>query len=100
MGDISLSIYDIYNKTVRDLVSGRQNLEKHLRETADGSWDFVERGTKKSLLQVGAQMKYIASLISLRAPRHLHTVRPFLQRNPPGAMHAVGLVESCRAAQV
>ena len=53
VGDISLSIYDIYNKTVRDLVSGRQNLEKHLRETADGGWDFVERGTKASLLQVG-----------------------------------------------
>jgi hypothetical protein len=73
VGDISLSIYDIYNKTVRDLVSGRQNLEKHLRETADGGWDFVERGTKTSLLQ-----SYNVSSMAVRThpplpPRRRHS---------------------------
>lgn len=27
---------------VRDLISGRENLERHLHETAEGNWEFLE----------------------------------------------------------
>eukprot|EP00242_Pyramimonas_sp_CCMP2087_P006006 CAMPEP_0198225302 /NCGR_PEP_ID=MMETSP1445-20131203/100586_1 /TAXON_ID=36898 /ORGANISM="Pyramimonas sp., Strain CCMP2087" /LENGTH=588 /DNA_ID=CAMNT_0043904771 /DNA_START=178 /DNA_END=1940 /DNA_ORIENTATION=- len=44
IGKIEIGVFEIYNKSVRDLISGQEKMENYLHETPQGTWEFMEMG--------------------------------------------------------